>query len=103
MLALAIIIRLWGNACNKHSLEADRPNGRKSGAKCCLIMCVWASIATPTFAQQAARPIANVAPALTPERLRVTGGGSVSATLSIGAPQTLPPDAKRRWAVVRRV
>jgi hemolysin activation/secretion protein len=66
-------------------------------------MCVSASIAAPVFAQQAARPIANVAPALTPERLRVSGGGSVSASLSIGAPQTLPPDAKRRWAIVRRV
>jgi hemolysin activation/secretion protein/opacity protein-like surface antigen len=64
---------------------------------------VWASIAAPAFAQQAVRPIANVAPALTPERLRVTGGGSVSASLTIGVPQILPPDAKRRWAVVRRI
>jgi hypothetical protein len=79
------------------------PGGHISFAKCCLVVCVWASIAAPAFAQQAVRPIANVAPALTPERLRVTGGGSVSASLTIGVPQILPPDAKRRWAVVRRI
>jgi hemolysin activation/secretion protein/opacity protein-like surface antigen len=62
-------------------------------------------MAAPGFAQQAARPIANVAPALAPERLRVGGGGAVSASLAVqlGAPQTIPPDAKRRWAFVKRV
>ncbi len=66
-------------------------------------MAVWALFAAPTIAQQV-RP-ANVAPALAPERLRLGGGGTSTGIISVpvaGQP-AIPRDAKRRWAVVRRV
>lgn len=77
---------------------------RFSGKGWCVALAAWALFAAPAFAQQVRT--ANVAPALTPERLRLGGGGGVSnavISVPVAGPQKIPRDAKRRWAVVRRV
>ena len=86
--------------------KAAAPEAKRTKIKeWCLALIAWSVLTSPVFAQELVRA-ANVAPALVPERQRLSGGGGVSAALismPVSGLQAVPGDAKRRWAVVRRV